>query len=159
MKASILSLLGVVLAFLLCVAAFSGTANAASGDYFKSTAALSWCAQENGSDRGVFLDPCSPTSGSDLWVTTVPQAGYIEIKNVHSGLCMTGESSGTVDLTACSANNQSQWWGVGTCNNNLGFIYFNQGQSGWLWQSVKSLQTRSTLDPNSSHDCWAFYTP
>ncbi len=157
MKARILSVLGAV-AFVLCVAAFPGTANAASGDYFKSTAALSWCAQENGTSSGVFLDPCS-TNNSDLWFTTAPQTGYVEIHNVHSGFCLTGESGGTVDLRTCSNSNQSQWWGVGVCNNNLGFIYFNQGQSGWLWQSVKTLQTRGTLDPNSSHDCWGFYTP
>ncbi len=161
MRARKLAILAAISASLLFAAVFSTPANAAAGDWFKSYAALSWCAQENGTSGGVFLDPCS-TNSSDLWTTpattTTTGISALTIRNVHSQLCLTGFSDGTVDLNPCNGSN-AQAWTVGICNTANQFIYFNVGGSGFLWQSNKSLQLRSTQDTSSVHDCWAFFQP
>jgi hypothetical protein len=163
----------IAISALFCPAALSAAAGAAhSGGWFKSYANLGWCAQERGMDAPVYLDPCS-TSSSGLWRTMgSPQWDGETIENVHSRRCLTLELSGTVDLAPCGGlgpnvglfleNPQpSQRWYArfATASCTHGGLTLENYYGGYLWQSKKSLQIRSTADPTSSHDCWNFFTP
>ena len=163
MKARVPAIPAAVGAVLISAIAFAVPANAATNYEFKSYAAMTWCAQENGTTTGVYLDPCASNS-SDYWYTvaTVTSAGVSteEIRNVHSQLCLTGEANGVVDLKSCNGGD-AQDWAAGYCDASVGgYIFFNENDAdpGFLWQSNKSLQLRSTQDDASAHDCWAFFT-
>ena len=160
MKARNLVILCFACASLLLATIFSGQARAAGGYWFRSAAATSWCAQENGTSSPVYLDPCS-TNSSDEWVTPAAGAGF-QIVNAHSNLCLSDTGAGsTAYLTTCVPGDEFQEWTAYSCNITIPggwWVYANLG-GGNLWQSNKSLEVRASGDLNSSHDCWGFIAP
>jgi len=161
MKARTARTLGTISASILTITVLSAPAHAnAVGALFQSDAALTWCAQENGTTSGVFLDPCNPSQSSDLWTGPNVPTVVGQIVNAHSDLCLTGNNNtGVVDLEPCRKS-PGQLWKVhgGGVNGDLGFQADSGGPTGYyLWQSNRSLQVRSTGDPSSPHDTW-FYS-
>lgn len=158
MKVRWVAALAAISASLLAVTILSIPANAAGfgNAFFKSDAALTWCAQESGDKAPVFLDPCNADQPSDLWRGPGPtETG--EIVNQHSGLCLTGDnSSHVVDLETCHNRIGQMWTSIngGTFGDQL---YQDKSVSGpgfYLWQSVKALQVRAAPDKTSTHDSW-----
>jgi hypothetical protein len=139
----------------LCLLGISSPAKATTYSWFQSAAALSWCAQENGTSSPVYLDPCS-TNSSDLWFS--PSADIDLIENAHSQLCLTAQPGGVVDLQKCVPNDAVEEW-ITYYATNWGWTMYNYYYGTYLWQSNKSLVLRSSVDLNSTHDSWQFNTP
>lgn len=149
--------MGAIPVAVLCLLGITSPAKATPlYSWMQSVAAPTWCAQENGTTSGVYLDPCS-TNSSDEWFS--PDTDGLLIENRHSQLCMTAEENGVVDLKTCSPGDEYQEWSTPYDTAPGGWIYYNLGYGSYLWQSTKTIQWRTGYDINSSHDSWVLNTP
>lgn len=121
-----------------------------NGSFFQleSQANNNLCAQEQGTTNTLFLGPCSPTNKADLWYN--PTNDIFEMANLATGKCwsVNGTAAGVYLGTCVPGQTAQQFEALGVSEISNRHTHF------CLWQSVTSVQQRSSCDPNNVHDLW-----
>ena len=139
-------LLAIAAAPLFCLAMLTATTLTAHVAKAASYYELYWgqsgseCLAETGTTTGVYLSGCGTTNHSLYWAIPA-EGGQGQIKNEHSGLCLTANDAGGVYLATCGTNHVQLWNRIRY--DNSWDRYTNVHVPGYLMQ-------RYYIDPTST---------